>query len=339
MRGKSHTGKTIQRRTRCTVPKYLLCLRRDLKPENILRTATGADYNLKMIDFGLSTVTQAGVRETGRVGTPYYIAPEVLAKDYDESCDMWSMGVILFILLCGYPPFWGDVDRKIFARIKKGHFSMVGPQWANVSDAAKNLIRRLLCPEDSRLTVTQALDDVWMLEEGVVQQGKFAAVHVHKLRRFASQHPLKRAAIRLIATGLEQNFISNAAQVFDLFDLNRDGLITEADLEEAALLSAAKMSREEAARIIQACLCRHPTGLGPSDFVPALLTKVVYLRGEHLLAAFKHMNASRSGFLTVGDLQKWVSKEEASRLQADCARPHFGLSLQEFLHLMAGNEK
>ncbi len=313
-------------------------LYRDLKPENILRTSTGADYNLKMIDFGLSTVVTPGIRETGRVGTPYYIAPEVLAKDYDKSCDMWSMGVILFILLCGYPPFWGDVDRKIFARIKKGQYSMVGPQWAGVSDAAKHLVRRLLCPEDTRLTAEQALNDIWMLEEGSVNRGKFAKQHVHRLRKFASQHPLKRAAVRQIALMLEPEFVNPAAQMFDLFDLNRDGLVTESDLEEAALLSGARLVPDEAKRIIKACASARESALEPADFVPALLTKALYLREEYLLPVFRSLDGSGSGVLDLSDLEAVMSKLEASAAIASCMQPHMGLSLREFLVIMAGNE-
>ena len=312
---------------------------RDLKPENILRTATGADYNLKMIDFGLSTVVAPGNRETGRVGTPYYIAPEVLAKDYDKSCDMWSMGVILFILLCGYPPFWGDVDRKIFARIKKGQYSMVGPQWENVSDAAKNLVKKLLCPEDQRLTVEAALDDVWVLEEGEVHHGEFAKQHMQKIRRFASQHPLKRAAIRIIASKLEKRFVTGAAHIFVLFDLNSDGVVTQPDLQEAAELSGTKLQPEEAKRIISACHGRRFGALEPIDFVPALLNKAVYLRGEHLLRAFNRMDSTGCGFLSSASLEGFMTKHEAQRVQATCAQPQHGLSLQEFLQIMAGNEK
>ena len=79
-----------------------------------------------------------------RLGTAYYIAPEVLKGEYDEKCDVWSCGVILYILLCGYPPFNGETDDQIFERIKTGKFSYPSPEWDNVSVHAKELIQKML---------------------------------------------------------------------------------------------------------------------------------------------------------------------------------------------------
>lgn len=81
---------------------------------------------LKIIDFGLSRFYKSETIMKTRVGTPYYIAPEVLAKNYNLSCDIWSVGVIMYILLCGYPPFWGDTEKEIFSRIKQGEFDFPG---------------------------------------------------------------------------------------------------------------------------------------------------------------------------------------------------------------------
>jgi calcium-dependent protein kinase len=302
-----------------------------------LRTAVGPDYDLKVIDFGLSIVCQHGVRETGRVGTPYYIAPEVLARDYDKSCDMWSMGVVLFILLCGYPPFWGDVDRKIFARIKKGQYSMIGPQWANVSDAAKNLLSKLLCPEDSRLTALQALDDPWILEEGSMNTGKFSKALIQRVRRFSVQTPLKKAALRSIAQIIENRFTMCAAQTFELFDLNRDGVLSESDLMEAALLCGSQLSPAECSRIIHACNNSKTDCLTRADFFPAMLTRSVFLRTENLVASFQMLNSSETGHLTVADLKKHMPSFDAIHTVALCGAPHLGVSMREFLQALAGN--
>ena len=93
---------------------------RDLKPENFLFETPDAHSTLKIIDFGLSFVFETGEMMSTRVGTPYYIAPEVLQRNYGVECDMWSIGVIMYILLCGYPPFYGDSDPDIFGMVMKG---------------------------------------------------------------------------------------------------------------------------------------------------------------------------------------------------------------------------
>ena len=102
---------------------------RDLKPENFLFQNPDFRSTLKIIDFGLSKIWAKGEDQKSfrtRAGTPYYIAPEVLAGDYDESCDIWSSGCILYILLCGYPPFYGSSDAQILERVKKGAYSFRG---------------------------------------------------------------------------------------------------------------------------------------------------------------------------------------------------------------------
>jgi calcium-dependent protein kinase len=99
---------------------------RDLKAENILFDIPGEESNLKLIDFGISSEFVAGKKMTDPLGTPYYIAPEVLLENYDEKCDVWSCGVILYILLCGYPPFNGETDDEIFANVQKGEFQFHG---------------------------------------------------------------------------------------------------------------------------------------------------------------------------------------------------------------------
>ena len=92
-----------------------------------------------------------------RAGTPYYISPEVLAGNYDVSCDMWSAGCMLYILLCGYPPFYGDDKEEIMEMAKIGIFDFDGEEWDKVSSDAKDLIKKLITDSDSRLTAEEAL--------------------------------------------------------------------------------------------------------------------------------------------------------------------------------------
>jgi len=135
---------------------------RDLKPENFLFESKDDASDLKVIDFGLSKILDQGSkavlqRMKTKAGTPYYISPEVLTGNYDISCDMWSAGCILYILLCGYPPFYGDDDQEILKMVKKGDFDFDGEEWDEVSEDAKDLIRKLVCKPERRLTAGEAL--------------------------------------------------------------------------------------------------------------------------------------------------------------------------------------
>jgi calcium-dependent protein kinase len=87
-----------------------------------------------------------------RAGTPYYISPEVLAGNYNESCDIWSAGCILYILLCGYPPFYGDDDNEILKAVQKAKFDFEGEEWEEISKKAKDLIKKMICKPEKRLT-------------------------------------------------------------------------------------------------------------------------------------------------------------------------------------------
>ncbi|CAN0327298.1 unnamed protein product [Ascophyllum nodosum] len=115
-----------------------------------------------MIDFGLSRFEDKLSPMTTRVGTPFYIAPEVFARRYDKACDLWSIGVITYILLSGYPPFYGESDQDIFASIQHGYFEFPSPGWDSISVEAKDFIGQLLQKDPSaRMTATQAIGHSW----------------------------------------------------------------------------------------------------------------------------------------------------------------------------------
>lgn len=136
---------------------------RDLKPENILLATKASSSPIKLADFGLATYIKPGQSLHGRVGSPFYIAPEVLSGGYTEAADVWSTGVILYILLSGMPPFWGKTKSRIFDAVRAADLRFPSEPWDQISKSAKELIRKMLSVDPlKRLTAKQVLAHSWL---------------------------------------------------------------------------------------------------------------------------------------------------------------------------------
>jgi len=142
---------------------------RDLKPENLLLKNKNDDLEVAIADFGLSKIMGASVAMQTACGTPSYVAPEVLnAAGYDKEVDMWSVGVITYILLCGFPPFYGDTVPEIFEQIMEANYDFPEDYWGNISKDAKDFIGKLLVVDVSkRLSAPDALKHPWLTKTDV----------------------------------------------------------------------------------------------------------------------------------------------------------------------------
>ncbi len=160
---------------------------RDIKPENILFQSSHDDA-IKLIDFGLARKhTPRDQPMSNPVGTAYYMSPELLKGKYDKSCDVWSVGIIVYISLCGYPPFNGVTDNDIFESIERGHFQFPVQAWSDKSDRAKDFIKCLLRRDPSRrLTAKEALDHPWITmntqSERTIAKDEALTARIQKLR-------------------------------------------------------------------------------------------------------------------------------------------------------------
>ncbi|KAL7686053.1 putative phosphorylase kinase, gamma catalytic subunit, protein kinase-like domain superfamily [Plasmopara halstedii] len=173
---------------------------RDLKPENLLLTSKDDDASIKLADFGFAKRTE--IDNDGLVtacGTPGYVAPEILeGKPYGKTVDIWSIGVITYILLCGYPPFHDDNHNALFKKIKKGHFQFDSPYWDHVSDDAKDLVTQMLVVNpEKRATVDQLLTHRWVTGTEVATVQLTSALE--ELRRFNARRKFK-AAVSTVST-------------------------------------------------------------------------------------------------------------------------------------------
>jgi len=173
---------------------------RDLKPENLLLETPRSDI-VKIADFGLSKILGDEAMLKTACGTPGYVAPEVLQLNgYGKEVDMWSIGVIMYILLCGFPPFYEESNAQLFKAIMEGRFSYPAPYWSGVSDSAKDLINKLLVVDPKkRLTAEQALQHPWIAGTTANPEPLQNEVIV-KIKRFNARRKFKMAITATLAT-------------------------------------------------------------------------------------------------------------------------------------------
>ncbi|RRT60136.1 hypothetical protein B296_00042949 [Ensete ventricosum] len=169
---------------------------RDLKPENFLFTNNDENAPMKLIDFGLSDFTRPDERLNDIVGSAYYVAPEVLHRSYSNEADMWSIGVITYILLCGSRPFWARTESGIFRSVLRADPNFDDSPWPALSPEAKDFVRRLLNKDyRKRMTAAQALTHPWLRKE---QSSIPLDILVYKLiTSYLCVTPLKRAALKV----------------------------------------------------------------------------------------------------------------------------------------------
>jgi calcium/calmodulin-dependent protein kinase I len=173
---------------------------RDLKPENLLYLSPKPDAPIKITDFGLAKIKgSSDTLMSTACGTPGYVAPEVLKNEpYDRAVDMWSLGVILYILLCGFPPFYHENTSQLYKQIKKGEYDFPDPYWTDISAEAKNLVSLLLTVNPKkRITAEGVLAHPWIV--GQISEKKFQSSHNDRLRQLQARRKLRRGVQMVLA--------------------------------------------------------------------------------------------------------------------------------------------
>uniref|UniRef100_A0A7S3V2L9 Calmodulin n=1 Tax=Aplanochytrium stocchinoi TaxID=215587 RepID=A0A7S3V2L9_9STRA len=206
-------------------------LHRDLKPENLVFENEGDDAEVKISDFGLGSVMGWPDVHNSVVGTPNYVAPEVVSVRprgpfYGPPCDVWSMGVILYILLVGYPPFYHDVPRELFKLIRRGRYEFHERKWAGISDAAKDLVTRMLVVDRTRrVTITEFLQHPWILSQAPDTNLSDTLTNLKKLNAKRRFKAAAMAVVWGVQLGLRRKLLSlvdnSVANVFNLQELSK----------------------------------------------------------------------------------------------------------------------
>lgn len=186
-------------------------IHRDLKPENLLYENDSDVSNLKIADFGLSKILSPETLMKTVCGTPGYCAPEVLKGEvYDSSVDMWSLGVITYILLCGYEPFYGDSETEVFRKILRCQYAFDEPWWDDVSTLAKDFVSRLLSEDAKRrMSVHEALHHPWINGHSLFSSKETRLEVQSKLKEFNSRRKLKAVMMAARINRNHQDLESN----------------------------------------------------------------------------------------------------------------------------------
>ena len=274
---------------------------RDLKPENLLYLNEGSekDNRLKVIDFGLS---QSVDKLKTKVGTAYYVSPEILEGKYTELCDIWSAGVILYILLSGDPPFNGPSDSAIYKKISERKFTFPERKWKNISNDAKDLICHMLVPEKERYTAEDVLKHPWFKNADNKNLSELE-FDTKLFMNFKNTTEMKKISLMFIASRLDENEINNLKNVFMAFDEGKDGQISFDELKKGLeQMHSKKYTDEEIEDLFNALDVDHNGKIDYTEFISATLEEAEYLKQERLSEAFMNFDKNRSGKISKDEL-------------------------------------
>lgn len=310
---------------------------RDIKPENLLlldqdapqslervarlRAAGGNPEGveamcLKVIDFGTAGFCEPGQHLHSKVGTARYVAPEVLNQDYDRLSDIWSAGVVMYILLCGHPPFKGSTETGTLKKVKAGDYKLDDDVWAEVHDSAKDMISHMMVVDPAqRWSARELLNHKWFQEvltapDRVLTQ---QLGYMQRLGAFTGAARVKRLALKLMVAAavttpgvLQSSELQKLRAVFEEMDLDHDGVITGQQLHEALAKMGATISERDVAEFLKVSkVDSHADGINFNEFIAAMFDsqKLAKAEVEKLLEReFEELDVDHDGFITAEDL-------------------------------------
>ena len=288
---------------------------RDLKPENLLYLKKGDEKNnpLKVIDFGLSQTLDTKKILSSRVGTAYYVSPEILAVKYNEKCDIWSAGVILYVLLSGEPPFNGPSDAVIYSKIKKMKFNFPPEKWGKISKEAKDLISHMIVKEEERYNASQVLAHPWFKiakEKISLEKLNFDSQF---FKQYKEMNQLKKMVLVYIASGLQENEISDLKLIFQAFDTDNDGQINYKEFEQGILQSKSASIKPDEIKAYFDSIDTDKNGkIEYTEFISACLQNKIKIKEEKLYDAFSAFDKDHNGKITKEELCKVLKLESSN---------------------------
>ncbi|OIW08669.1 hypothetical protein TanjilG_03345 [Lupinus angustifolius] len=285
-------------------------IHRDLKPENFLFADASETSPLKAIDFGLSTFYEAGERFSEIVGSPYYMAPEVLRRNYGPEIDVWSTGVILYILLCGVPPFWAETEEGIAQAIIGGNLDFTRDPWPKVSEEAKDIIKRMLDSNPyTRITLEEVLEHSWIQNKDHARNISLGDQVRMRIKTFSLMNRFKKKVLRVVADNLPDEQIQYIRKMFDMMDKDKNGHLTFEELKDGLAMLGHTLPDPDVQMLMEAADIDGNGTLNCEEFI----TMSVHLRkiesDEHLSEAFNYFDKNQSGYVEFEELKDVLSDD------------------------------
>merc|ERR1719343_395713 len=292
---------------------------RDLKPENmLLQSQEPIDQNnVKIIDYGAAAQVIPGKHLTTKAGSPFYIAPEVLAQRYGQECDLWSCGVIMYVLLCGYPPFNGKSVDEILSCVKVGRFQFLPKDWKNVSEDAKNVIRGLLkYNPKQRPNAEEALNSRWVdLKAPDAPSDEASGTLLNNLKSFRSAEKFKKAALHVIAWQMEDSKIAELRQAFVAADADKNGLLTAQEI--SVCVEKAGLSNEQLDELVKAMDTDGSGKVDYTEWLTATMDRKQYEKEDTIWSAFRVFDRNGDGKITENEVERLLGNEDMRHLVGD----------------------
>ena len=285
---------------------------RDLKPENILFSSSEKNSTLKVIDFGLSIrFSNCNKKLTSKVGTLCYISPEIVKGNYNEKCDIWACGVILYLLLSGKNPFRGKTDQETYEKISSLKYDFPVKEWRFISKEAKKLISNMLCIQEKRYSARKVLNSKWLKlkEKNNYNLADFDGINIISYKFY---NKLKKAVLIFIASRLASNESKKIKELFTAMDIDKSGKITMEEFTKCLLSNeqTSDISIEEIQEIFNSIDIDNSGIIDYTEFLAANLDREIYLKSEKLKDAFNAFDLNGKNIVSKSDIIRFLGIED-----------------------------
>jgi len=295
---------------------------RDLKPENILFVEKSDLKQIKLIDFGLSKLfTPSNNHMNSIVGTIYYMSPELFSGTYNEKCDVWSAGVILYILLSGRPPFFGKTPSEITKKIANFEYNFNHKEWKNVSQESRNLIEKIFVHSGTRLSSLEVLQHNWVQELAFYSDQQILNLDFEHILQYSFMNKLQKSIISFVSYRYTFTQTKELTDIFKSIDKNSDGVLTMTEFKEGLDYFNSKiglnLNEEELALLFEGIDLDKSGTINYNEFLASTLDYKKELKLEHIYEAFKSFDSDKNGKISlkeISDIIKPINDEDIDYL-------------------------